>query len=62
MADSEYRTFSIRLPVELVIGVDVVLEKEGYTPTEYIRGLIRDDLRLRGLIEPVKPTTMEVAS
>lgn len=40
----------IRMPLLLVRKVNDVLKSDGMGMTEYVRSLVRDDLRKRGLI------------
>jgi hypothetical protein len=52
MKESAMKFIGIRMPVLLVGKVNEVLATEGMGMTEYVRGLIRDNLRARGLISP----------
>lgn len=42
----------VRMPLDLVEKMEVVLTHDSTGWTEYIRGLVRDDLRKRGLLTP----------
>jgi hypothetical protein len=50
MADAQMKFFGIRLPQQLAEKMDEVLRTEGLQITEYIRGLVRENLRERGLL------------
>lgn len=50
----------VRFPQELAEKLDAVLSHESSGPTEYIRSLVREDLRKRGMLPLTpKPTQPE---
>ncbi len=50
-AESGLRYIGMRLPAEMFSKVEDVLAGESLQITEYVRGLIREDLRSRGLLK-----------
>ena len=50
MAETASKFIGIRIPLDLVEKMEVVLAHESLQITEYVRGLVRDDLRKRGLL------------
>lgn len=54
----------IRMPLDLYDKVEIVLDHDSTMLTEYIRGLVREDLRKRNLLTAgvVQPEPAEVAS
>lgn len=65
MADAQTKFLGIRLPLQLAEKMDEVLKAEGMQITEYVRGLVRENLRKRGLLSPSEgidePVTTEAS-
>jgi RNA-binding protein YhbY len=62
-ASQQMKFIGFRLSPDMASKVDAVLKAESRGVTEYVRDLVREDLRKRGLIkEPVESSTREVGA
>lgn len=64
MGDPNTKFCAFRLPLPMAEKVDEILRTESLQMTEYVRDLVRKDLRKRGLLVPVdgEPSAAEVGS
>jgi hypothetical protein len=62
MADPQTKYLGVRVPRRLYEKVEQVLQAESLQITEYVKDLVRADLKKRGLLPQSEPTTAEVSA